>query len=161
MMKRLILGMALLLITTVYADAQSAKDLIGTWSLVSVTSQEPNGPVVTSDFGPQPQGRLNFDANGNYSIMVIANNLPKFASNNRDNGTASEHEAVVKGSIAHFGHYSVNGGDIDFKIEYSTFPNWNNTEQQRHFTISSDKLSYHFIPPGSTATVSLVWQHVQ
>jgi uncharacterized protein (TIGR02246 family) len=139
----------------------ATKDLIGTWSLVSLTSQEPNGPIMTNDFGPQPQGRLDFDASGNYSLMVIANDLPKFASNNRVNGTASENEAVVKGSISHFGHYSVNGGDIDFKIEYSTFPNWNTTEQQRHFTISGDKLSYHFIPPGSKATVALVWQHMQ
>jgi hypothetical protein len=89
---------------------------------VPVTAQEPNGPI-TNDFSPQPQGRLNFDANGNYSLMVMASDSPKFASNDRVSGTANENEAAVKGSISHFGHYSVNNGDIDFKIEYSTFPN--------------------------------------
>jgi hypothetical protein len=158
--KPFIIAIALLLSATVCAEAQTAKDLVGTWSLVSVTGQEPNGPI-TNDFGPQPQGRLNFDANGSYSLMVMAGDLPKFASNNRVSGTASENETTVKGSISHFGHYSVNNGDIDFKIEYSTFPNWNATEQQRHFTINGDKLSYQFIPPGSKATVRLVWQHMQ
>jgi hypothetical protein len=156
-MKPFIIAIALLLSATVCAEAQTAKDLIGTWSLVSVTAQEPNGPI-TNDFGAQPQGRLNLNANGNYSLMVMAGDLPKFVSNNRVSGTASENEATVKGSISHFGHYSVNDGDIDFKIEYSTFPNWNGAEQQRHFSISGDKLSYYFIPPGSTATVRLVWQ---
>lgn len=95
--------------------------MIGTWSLVSVTAQEPNGPI-TNDLGPQPQGRLNFDADGNYSLMVMARDLPKFASNSRNSGTATENQAVVKNSISHFGHYSVSDGDINFKIEYSTFP---------------------------------------
>ena|SRR5580704_2535825 len=140
---------------------QATKDLIGTWSLVSVTAQAPNGPVTNADLGPNPQGRLNFDANGNYSLMVMAGDLPKFAENDRFKGSATENEAVVKGSISHFGHYSVNGGDINFNIEYSTFPNWNKMEQQRHFAINDDKLSYYFTPPGGQSTVRLVWQHMQ
>jgi hypothetical protein len=141
------------------AQAQNTKDLVGTWSLVSVTVQEPNGPV-TDDLGPNPQGRLSFDANGNYSIMVMAGDIPKFAENSRDKGTPAENEAVVKGSISHFGHYSVNGGDITYKIEHSTFPNWDGMEQQRHFTMSDGKLSYYFTPPGQKVTVRLVWQHM-
>jgi hypothetical protein len=139
---------------------QAAKDLIGTWALVSVTAQEPGGPI-TNDFGAQPQGRLNFDANGNYSLIVIASDLPKFASNNRMTGTTNEDDAVVKGSIAHFGHYTVGDGDINFKIDYSTFPNWNGNQQQRHFTIGGNKLTYDFIPPGSKATVTVVWQQMK
>ncbi|MGA7867011.1 MAG: lipocalin-like domain-containing protein [Stellaceae bacterium] len=152
--------MTLLLSATVYAQARAANDMIGTWSLVSVTAQEPNGPI-TNDLGPQPQGRLNFDADGNYSLMVMARDLPKFASNSRNSGTATENQAVVKNSISHFGHYSVSDGDINFKIEYSTFPNWNTMTQQRHFTISGDKLLYYFMPPGSKVTVRLIWQHMK
>lgn len=158
-MKLLILAIALLLSTTVCAEAQTGKDLVGTWSLVSVTVQEPNG-VITNDFGSNPQGRLNLDASGNYSLIVMAADIPKFAENSRDKGTATENEAVVKGSISHFGHYSVSDGDINFKIEYSTFPNWKAMTQQRHFTISGDKLSYYFTPPTSNVTVRLVWQRI-
>jgi Lipocalin-like domain len=160
-MKRLILAIALLSSATLDAKAQTAKDLIGTWSLVSITVQQPDNGPTTNDLGPNPQGRLNFDADGNYSLMVMAGDLPKFAANSRDNGTPAENQAVVKNSISHFGHYSVNDGDIDFKIDYSTFPNWNGTEQQRHFTISGDKLSYYFMPPTSKVMVRLVWQHTK
>ena len=159
-MNRFTLALALLLIATVHAEAQTAKDLIGTWSLVSVTVQQPDNGPITNDLGPNPQGRLSFDANGDYSLIVMAGDLPKFTENSRDKGSASENEAVVKGSISHFGHYSVSDGDINYKIEYSTFPNWNTITQQRHFTISGDKLSYYFIPPTSNVTVRLVWQHM-
>lgn len=159
-MKRLILAIALLLSASLDAKAETAKDLIGTWSLVSVTVQEPNGPT-TNDVGPNPQGRLNFDANGNYSLMIMAGDLPKFAENSRDKGTATENQVVVKNSLSHFGHYSVNDGDINFNIEYSTFPNYNTTEQQRHFAISGNKLSYYFMPPKREVTVRLVWQRME
>lgn len=33
--------------------------------------------------------------------------------------------------------------------------------QQRHFTISGDKLLYYFMPPGSKVTVRLIWQHMK
>jgi Lipocalin-like domain len=76
-------------------------------------------------------------------------------------GSSAENQAVVKNSISHFGHYSISNGHIDFKIDHSTFPNWNVTEQQRHFTISGDKLSYYFMPPTSKVTVRLVWQRMK
>jgi Lipocalin-like domain len=127
---------------------------------VSITVQQPDNGPITNDLGPNPQGRLIFDSNGNYSLMVMAGDLPKFAENSRDRGTPTENQAVVKNSISHFGHYSVSDGDIDFKIEYSTFANWNTTQQQRSFTIEGDKLSYSFIPPTSKVTVRLVWQRM-
>jgi Lipocalin-like domain len=127
--KSLILAIALLLSATVCAEAQTAKDLIGTWSLVSITVQQPDNGAITNDLGPNPQGRLDFDANGNYSLIVMAGDLPKFAENSRDRGTPAEDQAVVKNNISHFDHYSVSNGDITFEIEYSTFPNCNAMEQ--------------------------------
>jgi Lipocalin-like domain len=98
-MKRVLLAMALVLGTSAFAEAQPAKDLIGTWSLVSITVQQPDNGPITNDLGPNPQGRLIFDSNGNYSLMVMAGDLPKFAENSRDRGTPTENQAVVKNSI--------------------------------------------------------------
>jgi hypothetical protein len=41
------------------AVAQSAKDIVGTWTIVSAEA-----------FGPTPKGVLIFDANGRYSLML-------------------------------------------------------------------------------------------
>jgi hypothetical protein len=68
--------------------------------------------------------------------------LPKFASNNRAKGTAEAHQAVVQGSIAYFGKYTVDekGQTLNLFIEGSTFPNWDGENQKRSLTLIGDEL---------------------
>ena len=54
------------------AVAQSAKDLVGSWTIVSVEG-----------YGPNPKGSLIFEANGRYSLQLLRSDLQKYASNNR------------------------------------------------------------------------------
>src|SRR5437868_4514391 len=42
------------------AVAQSAEDLVGTWT-----------PVSAEVFGPNPKGNLTFDANGRFSLQLL------------------------------------------------------------------------------------------
>ena len=63
------------------AVAQTAKDLVGTWTLVSVVTERDGRKFDT--YGPNAKGFLVFDANGRYSIIFIAADLPKFVSGNR------------------------------------------------------------------------------
>jgi hypothetical protein len=37
------------------------------------------------------------------------------------NGTSEENKAIVQGSIANFGTYSVSGKELDLKVEGSTY----------------------------------------
>jgi len=82
-----------------------AKDLVGTWTLVSVVTEEDGRK--SDAYGPNAKGLLVFDSNGRYSIAFIAANLPKFVSGRRSQGTTEENNAVVAGSLAHFGTYTV------------------------------------------------------
>ena len=124
------------------AIAQPAKDLVGTWNAVSATVEQ--GGNKTDTFGPNPKGTLVFDGNGRYVLVILRSDLSKFASNNRATGTPEENKAVVQGSIAHFGAYSVDDDNktIVYRIEASTFPNWSGVEQKRQFTITGDELTY-------------------
>lgn len=124
------------------AVAEGATDLVGTWVLVSSTLER--GGMKTDYFGPNPQGQLMFHPDGHFSAIFTRSDLPKFDSNNRQAGTPEENKAVVQGSIAVFGAYSVNGTDniITFHIEGSTFPNWNGTVQKRAVKLSGDELSW-------------------
>jgi len=119
------------------------EQIVGTWKYVSVDNVKPDGSK-TPLFGPNPQGRATFDSKGNYVLMTSRDNQPKFASKDRNQGTNDEYKAVVQGSIAHFGKYEVSEADktITFKIETSTFPNWNGTSQKRPFSISGDELRW-------------------
>src|ERR1044071_7599438 len=71
------------------AFGQSAADLMGTWTVVSNETVQPDGKR-TQTFGPNPQGILMFDAGGRYALQLCSSERPKFASNNRLQGTPEE-----------------------------------------------------------------------
>ena len=50
--------------------------------------------------------------------------------------------AIVGGTLAHFGTFSVIDKNLNFKIESATFPNWDGAEQERAFTLNGDELKY-------------------
>ena len=147
-----ITGLALGL-TAVHANAQLSKDVVGTWTLVSAgDAYEPNG-----------NGSLMFENNGRFSIILMRGTLPKYASNNRTQGTSSEYKATVEGSLAYFGTYSVSGTDLNFHIEGSTFPNWTGSDQKRiNLAVTGDELKYTNTAPsvGGPAAV-LVWKRAK
>ena len=134
----------------------SAKQLVGHWSLVSVSLDQ--GGKKIEPFGPNPKGLFVFDSSGRYSIVLVRPDVPKFASNNREGGSAEENKAAVHGSLAHFGKYSVNQkeGSYTLKIEGSSFPNWSGTEQKRLFTISGDVLKITNPTPSVGSGTALV-----
>lgn len=144
------------------AAAQGAKKLIGTWAPVSVDTTDASGKKTPS-FGPNPRGSLIFTSSGRYSIWVGAGSLPKFASNNRAKGSAEENQAVLAGSIAHFGRYTVDEKDksFTFHVETSTFPNWDGTAQKRPFTVSGDELKYTNPAGSAGGRADLVWKRVK
>jgi hypothetical protein len=125
------------------AGAQTAKDLIGTWTLESDDSTTPDGRKM-QPFGPNPRGIAIFYGNGRFAIIASRPDLPKFASNSRMGGTAEENEAIVHGSIAFFGTFSVMDGVIIQHVEGGTWPAWIGTDQKR--TITS------FVPDEQTWT---------
>ena len=142
-MALLFLGVALPSSDAVAQQKTLEQRVAGTWTYSSVDIVRPDGSRVPL-FGPNPQGRAMFDDNGRYVLMTSRSDLPRFGSNNRNEGTPEENKAVVQGSISHFGRYTVNEADktITFHIETSTFPNWNGIEQKRPFTVSGDELKW-------------------
>ena len=134
------------------AVAQSAKDLVGTWTLVSADA-----------YGPNPKGTLMFDANGHFSSQFIRSDLPKYASNNRAQGTPEEYKATVQGYIGYFGTYSLNGTDLLFHIEGSSFPNWDGTDQKRtNVSVTGDQLQYSQPTPSAGGSpIVVVWKRAK
>ena len=159
---RVFAASALLFLAATPAAFAQSKDLIGSWTLVSSVVEQGGNRI--EPFGPNPKGALIFDANGRYAAMIVRPGLPKLASDNRSAATPEEAKAIVAGSIAHFGSYVVNDADktITLRIETSTHPNWDGTEQKRTFAISVDELKY----TGSSAVVggasaTLTWKRAK
>ena len=141
--------------------AQPAKDLVGTWTLVSVVTEQ--GGTKTDTYGPNPKGILMVDANGRYVITFARADLPKVASNNRTTGTPEENKVIVGGSLFHFGTVAVNAADktLTFKIETSSFPNWDGIEQKRPFTVTGDELKFTAPAASGGGTLTAVWKRAK
>ena len=121
--------------------AQTAKDLAGTWTLVSADTVRPDGSRVPT-FGASPKGLLVFTDDGRFIYLLSRADLPKFASNNRTTGTPEENTAVVQGSVSTFGTYSLADKTLTIKVEHSTFPNWIGTDQKRTVTTTGDEMKW-------------------
>jgi hypothetical protein len=145
------------------AQQKSLKEqLAGTWTLVSVTNTSADGKV-SDTFGPNPKGSSVYGNDGRFSWIITASTLPKFASNNRATGTAEENKAVVQGSIAFFGTYTVDEADKSYtvQVEGSTLPNWVGTAQKRPVAIAGDELTITNLGGSSGGSNASKWKRVK
>ena len=117
------------------------EQVAGTWMIVSQYVEVDGQRVDT--IGPNAKGSTIFDQSGHFVSVVQAANLPKFASNNRLTGTDAENTAVIHGSLAYYGTYTVNekNNTITLHLEGSTFPNWDGVVQTRTVAISANRMN--------------------
>jgi hypothetical protein len=123
-------------------ESRSLKEeIVGTWSAVSQYVDQDGKKL--EPFGTNPKGMVIYDSKGRFILVLQRASLPNFASNNRMTGTAEENKAVVQGSIAYFGRYSVNESERTINLHYdgSTYPNWDGEDQTRLISITGDQLS--------------------
>jgi len=133
---RMIVAVLALAATTATAPAQQEKSLreaiVGAWDFVVAEVTAPDGKK-SFPFGETPRGLLIFTADGRFSQIHVASDLPKLASNNRLTGTPEEYAAIMQRSISVFGTYAVDEAKktVTFKIAGASFPNWVGEAQER------------------------------
>ena len=145
------------------APADFQNKIIGTWMLLSAEGTNPDGSKF-QPFGPSPVGRVVFDSNGHFMLLNMTSTLPKFASNNRANGTPDENKAIVTGSFGLFGTYSINEAEktLIWRIEVCTFPNWIGQEQKQPIELVTDE-ELKFLNPAISiggGSHRLTWKRV-
>ena len=108
------------------------QQLVGTWTFVVTEATLPDGKK-SLPFGPNPQGVNIFTEDGHFAQIQINSAIPKIAADSRVSGTAEENKAVVQGSLAIFGAYTVDETTkiLHYKVESSTYPNWVGQQQER------------------------------
>jgi hypothetical protein len=148
------------------APPKSMKEaLVGAWRLLIIDAVNPD-KTQTPLLGPNPAGILIFTADGQYSSQIVrTNNRVKFASNDREKGTPQEQKAAIEQIVTHFGTWSVDEGSktLTFRIEASSFPNWDGTIQKRTITAlnPNDVLTYTSTTPATgTLPIMLAWKWI-
>jgi hypothetical protein len=161
------LGLALVPGASVAQQKAMKDQLVGTWTLLIDDNVKADGTHVPG-YGPNPSGTVIFAPDGHYSLQIMRASVPKFASNNREKGSADENKAVVQGMVSHFGTYTVNEADksLNFRIDSSSFPNWSGTQQKRPITALTDDVLTWTTPNPSTgssgnASAELVWKRAK
>jgi hypothetical protein len=104
--------------------AKSLKQqLIGTWTFVVTEATQADGKKILP-FGPNPKGVGIYTEDGHFAQIQIDSTIPKIAADSRVAGTAEENKAVVQGSLAIFGTYTVDEATriLHIKVESSTYP---------------------------------------
>ena len=118
------------------AVAQPAKtlreQLVGTWKFVIAEITTADGKK-TLPFGDKPKGMIIFTADGHFSQVHVAATCRRSRGRAVLAGTAEDNKAIVHGSLAMFGTYTVDETkkSLTFNIEGSTYPNLAGRAQTR------------------------------
>jgi len=120
---------------------QNKNPLIGTWKFISIGGMNPNGQTFLP-YGEEPYGRLMYDTKGNMCVMLMRSGRPKFKSNDMATSTCEEIRAAFMGFDAYCGTYKIDTvkGTVTHQIEGARFPNWENSEQIRNYSVRGDSL---------------------
>jgi hypothetical protein len=157
------LGLALLPSEATGQQNTLKDQLVGTWAFVSAVETHKDGTKTTDRWGPNPRGLFILTSNGRFSFMISRSDLPKFASNNSNQGTPDEYKAVMQGMIAYIGTWSVDNSRIlTTNNEAGSFPNFVGRTQKRQITsLTEDELRYTNPTTSEGAVIEGVWKRVR
>jgi len=150
--------------TGAMAQQKTLKEqLVGIWTVASIENTAPSG-TKRLIFGANAKGQYIFDAGGRFSLMLVNPEIPKFKVSNRLEGTAEENKAVVHGTVAYFGTWSVDESNkaIVLKMEGHLFPNARDATQTRTVRrISADEWESFNAESGAGGTTVSVWKRAK
>ena len=137
-------------------------DLVGTWELVSFETRLSSGDV-RYPLGPQPLGRIIYDAQGNMAVTVCSAERESLKSPDKIRATAAEKVTAFDSFDAYFGTYTVDTEReiVTHHLDGALFPNWSGTDQERRYSFNGKQLELSTAPiayGGDTAVAVLVWE---
>jgi hypothetical protein len=146
-----------------FAQEKSVKEqLVGGWTLVSVVNTRPDGTTFDPTDG-KGTGLMTFDGMSNFSFQNIRSDIPKLASNNRQQGTPDEFKSMAQGVLSYFGTYSLDdtGKILTQHVQSSSFPNFNGADRKWSIAISDDDLILGSQVAASGGSNELKWKRVK
>ena len=157
----ILIGSQVLCFSPAAAQSSLRQQLVGVWTYVHNYNILPDGKRIEPQ-GPEGTGKgiLVLDAPGRFVLNMIRADIPKFALNNRQQGTEAENKAAAQGAIAYFGTYEVDEPNkaLTMKIEYSSFPNFNGSTQRRDIKLENDELTITNTTGASGGTAYITWK---
>jgi len=136
------------------------EQIVGAWTMVSWIQTRADG-TKNYRFGDNPKGVNMFSPTGRFSLIIARPDLPKISSNDPMKPTAEEAEAIVRGSIAYFGTYTVDEATktLSLQLDGTTLTNQLALPQKRNIdSISPDEMRYSNSNVVGGGKVELAWK---
>jgi hypothetical protein len=146
-----------------FGQQKSLRDqLVGAWVPTAHETTFQDGGK-RHQFGANPKGMMILDANGNYMQILAHPDLPKFRSNDRTQGTPEEHAATIRGSVAHFGTWTVDEAakTLTYHILGSTFANQVGTDMKTTVALTGDEWTSTISRTTSGRQSVMVWKRAK
>jgi hypothetical protein len=160
-MRPIVIGLCLALgLSTVPAradDASDAKNIVGTWKLVSVVYEDQETKQTTPVYGEHPKGYQIATPEGRWLALVTAEGrkVPQ---------TDAERAQALRTMISYAGRYRVADGKVTTKVEVAWNEAWVGGEQTRFIRFEGDLLHIESPPmphpnlAGKVVRVIVTWQ---
>jgi translation initiation factor RLI1 len=145
----------------------SNNPFVGVWRLVSCEAIRRNGGTVAL-YGPNPVGRLYYDAGGNMSVHIMRGDRTPRRSEGKSSTDSDEVRAAFEGYQAYFSTYVVEAERrlIHHQVVGSLYPKWTGTIQTRSYEfLGANRLVLSSAVDGngsnSRTVVKLVWERLE
>ena len=153
------LGLALLPGSALAQQKSLKEQLTGTWTLVSNDNFAPDG-TKRQVRGPNPKGVLVLSPDGRHIQIITNPDIPRFKVNNRFEGTPEEYKTALQGTIANFGHWSVDEASktLTRHHEGSNFPNQVGNDEKVSVLLTADEMKFSSPNRGAGGRTENVWK---
>jgi hypothetical protein len=141
----------------------SASLLLGTWKLLSFTTEELDTGQTARFFGDHPSGYLNYCADGRMYAILLADERKAPADLVP---TDAERIDLYNGLCSYAGTYRIDGDQVSHRIDVSWNQSWTGTTQVRRYRIDGNRLHITTLPAqnpltGRECVSELVWIKVE
>ncbi len=137
---------------------------VGAWTAVSWELRPTDGGESYYPLGKDAQGLLIYSADGYMSVSLMRPGRVPFETPWLLEGTPAEKVAAMESYTAYAGRYEVRESErkVVHHVEFSLFPNWIGTAQERLYRFEEDRLVLYTepfaSPDGNQQAAFLVWK---
>ena len=146
------------LLSLALSSIASAQQIVGTWKLISFTSNYDDGSSV-DPFGKQPNG---------YLVITPKRLMALLVSDTRKAGaTPDDKVALLNSIISYSGPYRLEGTRLVTDVDVSWNQAWTGSKQGRTFTFEGNRLTLvtdkaqSAQHPTKSVFSSLVWERIE